>query len=232
MFHRAYLRCHRFFSGYFTQLMVFLFLLFVFRPYEWGRINTAVWELFFTGVFVSSIFNAHHPRKVKIVAICLSIPALFFDWVSILYPYQSLILLNLLFTILFLFVCTSSVLYNVVLRGRVTLETLRGVICAYFMIGFVFAFGYLLLEFLVPGSFRLLRADPNFSLHSLNLSQMMYFSFIVLLTVGFGDITPLSDLGQSLVVIEAVIGQFYVAILVARIVSIYAIYNRRDKHQG
>ncbi|MBS0625426.1 MAG: hypothetical protein JSS32_05190 [Verrucomicrobia bacterium] len=220
-------RIKRYFSGYFTQLIVFLILLFLFRPYNWSTSSIAIWELFFTGVFFTSIFNAHHPKAVQRLSLCLGVPALIFDWSSLFFQSTPLIITSLCFTIAFLYICTASILYNVVLRAQVTLETLRGVICAYFMIAFAFSFLYLLLEFLLPGSFHLIYNDQNYIIHSTYLSQMMYFSFITLLTIGFGDITPIADLAQSFVVIEGVIGQFYIAILVARIVSVYAIYSDR-----
>jgi len=119
--------------------------------------------------------------------------------------------------------CTVSTLYDVIRRARVTLETLRGVVCAYFMIAFVFAYIYCLLEYLIPGSFHLLVKDTNFVTYSRNLSQLMYFSFITLLTIGFGDITATLDISQTAVVLEGIIGQFYIAILVAKIVSVYSI---------
>ena len=57
---------------------------------------------------------------------------------------------------------------------------------------------------------------------------MMYFSFVTLITIGFGDITPLKDISQTVVILEGIVGQFYVAILVARIVSVYAFYADKE----
>jgi voltage-gated potassium channel len=220
----------RAFSGYFNQLTLFLLLLFVFRPYDWNATSIAIWETFFSGVFFSAIFNANHPRPIKILTIILGIPALLLDWVSLFYPYKYFIIFSLLFTIAFLFVCTASILYNVVLRVRVTLETLRAVICAYFMIAFAFGFLYLLIEFWAHGSFHLISLDKinSYNLHTSHLSQFLYFSFVVLLAIGFGDITPLTDLSQSFVVLEGLTGQFYMAMVVARIVSVYVLFGDKS----
>ncbi|HAB99811.1 MAG TPA: hypothetical protein DCE71_08325 [Parachlamydiales bacterium] len=218
-------RTRRYFSGYFTQLIVFLLLLFIFRPYNWSTASIAIWEAFFSGVFFSAIFNANHPKPIKILTMVLGVPALALDWTALFIPWKSLIISSLIFTIIFLTVCTASILYNVVLRAKVTMETLRGVVCAYFMIAFIFGFIYLVLEFIFPGSFQFIYNDKNYTLHSSYLSQTFYFSFITLLTIGFGDITPITDLSQSFVVIEGIIGQFYVAILVARIVSVYVLFG-------
>jgi voltage-gated potassium channel len=212
-------------SGYYNYLLVCLIILFAFRPYDKGFEYLFVWKTFFTLTFFTAIFNCNHHRNVKMTVIALAIPTLVFSWLELFYISEVCFLLNVLFTIAFLAICTASILFDVILYAKVTVETLRGVVCAYFMIAFLFAFAYYLVEFLLPGSFHLLARDVSFVAFSRNLSEMMYFSFVTLLTIGFGDITPLRDISQTLVVIEGIIGQFYIAILVARIVSIYSFYS-------
>ncbi len=56
---------------------------------------------------------------------------------------------------------------------------------------------------------------------------MLYLSFITLLTIGFGDIVPIRDMGQTAVVLEGIIGQFYIAILVSRLVGIYSFNSNK-----
>ncbi len=56
----------------------------------------------------------------------------------------------------------------------------------------------------------------------------MYFSFVTLLTIGYGDITPLQAISQTFVILEGIIGQFYIAILVARIVSVYSLMQDKE----
>lgn len=209
-------------SAYYNYLLVFLALLFSFRPYHSGIVYIAIWKLFFTLVFFMAIFNIKHHRGVKKAAIILAIPTLLFSWLELFFLSKVFFIGNVLCTISFLGVCATSILFDVILRAKVTLETLRGVVCAYFMIAFVFGYIFYLTEYLVPGSFHLIDRDTSFITYSRDLSQMMYFSFVTLLTIGFGDITPLKNFSQTFVVIEGIIGQFYVAILVARIVAVYS----------
>ena len=214
---------HRLNSGYYNFLLIFLIILFTSRPYDRGIVYVALWKLFFTCAFFTAIFNVKHHRGVKLSAVILAIPTLLFSWLE-LYGHspQLFFIMNVLFTIAFLAVCTSSILFDVILHAKVTLETLRGVVCAYFMIAFLFAYVYYLIEYLFPGSFHLVERDVSFVTYSRNLSEMMYFSFVTLLTIGYGDITPLLNFSQTAVVLEGIVGQFYVAILVARIVAVYA----------
>jgi hypothetical protein len=218
---------HRLNAGYYSFLLFFLVLLFVTRPYEKAVPYIASWKLFFTCAFLSAIFNVKHRRGVKLAAVFLAIPTLAFSWLELYSPYEWFFIANVLFTLAFLGVCTSSILFDVILHARVTLETLRGVVCAYFMIAFFFAYIYYLIEFIIPGSFHLIVRDVSFVTFSRNLSELMYFSFVTLLTIGYGDITPILNLSQTTVVIEGIIGQFYVAILVARIVAVYSFFTEK-----
>lgn len=223
MIHQVKHCFHRFNSGYYNFLLLFLVILFASRPYEQGLIYIAIWKSIFTCSFFSAIFNVKHNRYVKLSAMILAVPTLFFSWTELFNTSEWLFFGNALFTIAFLGICTTSILFDVILHAKVTLETLRGVVCAYFMFAFLFAYIYYLIEYIVPGSFHLIHRDVSFITYSRNLSQMMYFSFVTLLTIGFGDITPILNFGQTAVVIEGIIGQFYIAILVARIVSVYSL---------
>jgi hypothetical protein len=175
-----------------------------------------------TIVLVAAVFNCNHSKMIRRTILLLAIPTIFFSWLN-LFNFDSQIFIGkAVFTILFMVICTSSIIYDVLLRARVTLETLRGVICAYFMVAFAFAYVYYLVEYLHPGSIHLANTNISVFTFAHYLSHMFYYSFITLLTIGFGDITPVSDIAQTATVVEGMIGQFYIAILVARLVSVYS----------
>ena len=196
-------------------------LLFVFRRYDIGIDYIAIWHIFFTGVLMAAIFNCHHTQTVKNIALILGLPTVILNWWGLFAPTYVLFLSGLFASLIFLIFAVFSLLNRVIL-GKVTADVLRGTVCLYFMIGFSFSLIYTLMEIIYPGSFIGLRGIiqdfpiPNYH------SEMVYFSFITLLAIGFGDITPAGDLGQMFVVSEGVIGQFYLAIIVARMVGAYA----------
>ena len=198
----------RFAFGHYSSLLIFLIILFAFRPYDKGTEYLSIWKGVFTLTLLSVIFNCKHHRNVQMAAIIFAIPTLIFSWLELFYIHPIFFLCNVISTIIFLVICTTSILYDVILHARVTVETLRGVVCAYFLIAFLFAFSYYLLEYLLPGSFHLINRDVSFVTYSRNLSQMMYFSFVTLLTIGFGDITPIKDISQTVVILEGIVGQF------------------------
>lgn len=213
-----------YFSEYYSLLLILLFLLFILRPYDRGPTYLAIWKGCLTLVFFTSIFNCKHHRNIQILAIILGIPTFIMTWVNLFDRNEIMLVINACLSVLFIGTIAASILYDVIMRARVTLETLRGVICAYFMIAFAFGYMYYLIEFIQPGT--LFFSNQTVSIHAFShfFSETLYFSFVTLLTIGYGDITAIRDIGQSTAVIEGIIGQFYIAILVARIVSVYSFY--------
>lgn len=225
MFKRARHFIKNFSSGYYNVLLLFLVLLFIFRPYERSDYYLAIWKFFLTGTLLSAIFNCNHNHKIKILTSILAVPTVIFSWLNLNQPTEWLFVANTACTIAFMGISTTSILFDVVLRAQVTLETLRGVICAYFMVAFAFAYVYYLIEYLSPGSFYFSYRQVSIFSYTHFISEMLYFSFVTLLTIGYGDITAFKDVAQTAAVIEGIIGQFYVAILVARLVSVYSFYS-------
>jgi hypothetical protein len=109
---------------------------------------------------------------------------------------------------------------------KVTSEVLCAAIAAYLLLGLVWALNYMLVSQLSPDAFAFSAGpEANRTMTSFNA---FYFSFVVLSTVGFGDITPISNAARMLAVMEAVTGMFYVTILIARLVAMYAPTSNRD----
>lgn len=218
-------KIHQYLTGTYNVLLTFLLLLFVFRPYKTADIYPGIWKILLTFALLLAVFDCHHRKPIKIIASIFAVPALAFSWLLLFYPTKYIEFGLSFFTAIFLFVCTASIIYDVLLRARVTVETLKGVVCAYFLIAFLFAYLYTVIEFFVPGTFiidgRVVTEIPMVRLYS----ELLYFSFVTLLTIGYGDIIAIRELGQTVSVIEGIIGQFYIAILVARIVSVYSFYS-------
>lgn len=226
-FKRVVEKCYKCNSGYFSQLLISLVLLFIFRPYDRGAIYTGIWEVLFIVVFLSAIFNCDHSKKVKLAASLFAIPALIIHWIQSISPNPIYAIIFLFLTIIFIFITTTSIIKRVVLNARVRMETLKGVVCAYFMVAFGFAFIYYLLDLIHPGSFHADFFNSEVVSHSRYLSEMMYFSFVTLLCIGYGDIIAVQDVGQTFVILEGIIGQFYIAILVSRLVSVYSFFEHK-----
>ena len=98
---------------------------------------------------------------------------------------------------------------------------IMGAICVYFLIGLIWADVFFILETLQPGSFQI---PPE----QVGQATLDYFSYVTLTTLGYGDITPISAPARSLSLLEAMMGQLYLAVLIARLVGIH-IAQSHDK---
>ena len=105
-------------------------------------------------------------------------------------------------------------LSRVIRHPRVTRETVLGALCAYVLVGLLFAFLYLAVSDLRSGPFF---AQPGEHVQS----EFLYYSFVTLTTLGFGDLSPSVGLPQALTAIEALLGQIFLATMVARLVTLW-----------
>jgi len=126
-----------------------------------------------------------------------------------------------------LFLCVlGSRVYG---EGPVTAHRIQGAVALYLLIAAFFAVLYELLEGVSPGAFRF--ADGLTTTVGVSSEALYYFSFVTLTTVGYGDVTAVHPFARSLVMFEALIGQLYPAILLARLVTLYE-GTRRARRKG
>ena len=103
--------------------------------------------------------------------------------------------------------------------GRVTAHRVRGAIALYLAIAILFAWFFRLIAGVVPGAFSGLKFVAG---QRGALSPFLYYSLTSLTTLGLGDITPISEFARSLTVLEALLGQIFPAVILARILTLYA----------
>ena len=121
--------------------------------------------------------------------------------------------MSLLSLLLFLVVVLAQTLR----AGPVTFHRIQGAVAAYLLLGVIWAYAYALVALLRPGAFSG-PIDPGDGPRA-----WFYFSFVTLTTVGYGDVLPVHPVARSLAILEAVTGPLYLAILVARLVSMTAV---------
>ena len=112
--------------------------------------------------------------------------------------------------------------------AEVGTEHVYAALSGYLLAGLVFAVLYFAVDRFVPGSLGPAGATAPVPV---TLDQMIYFSFVTLATLGYGDIVPLSDLARGLAVLEAVTGQLYIAVLVATLISSYTASRGKPDRQ-
>src|SRR5262249_51808703 len=109
------------------------------------------------------------------------------------------------------------VLGYVVRRGVITVDKIYGALSVYLLAGFTWGGVYALTELLNPGSFQWASAPER---HTNTLLQtFVYLSFVTLASLGYGDITPVTPEARSLAMLEVIFGNFYVVVIIARLVA-------------
>lgn len=130
-------------------------------------------------------------------------------------------LLELLGLLLMLIFCSLSCYIaarNVFVMHRVDLNSLIGAFCVYLLIGLIWALLFRLLHLHGWAAF-----SGNLAAQGREVfPDLLYFSFVTLASLGYGDITPIGGLPKTLAYLEAVIGQFYLAVMVASLVGVYS----------
>ena len=131
-----------------------------------------------------------------------------------------------LLLLIFFFVITVNVLQQIFFINEVTWDVIIGSFCGYLLIGMISFYLFALIDISIPDSYSGLSYNYN-----LRVSQLFYFTFACITTLGIGDIHPLNIMNQKLSVFIAAVGQFYIAIVVAILVSRYMRSKRKHEIQ-
>lgn len=130
----------------------------------------------------------------------------------------------LLHAVLFLFTM-FLIVRRLARHAEITVSTVAGALCLYLLIGMVFPCVFLAVAFLTGRPF-LEATGPGAILHT---GDYFYFSFVTMTTTGFGDVVPATGIARALSMVEAVLGQLFLATLVARLVSAAGIKRRSSE---
>ena len=144
---------------------------------------------------------------------------------SIVRDSDMLHVIALLAMFVFLLLATINAFRQIAVGNDISPNRIVGAVCVYLLLGVMWSLAYNVLEYLQPDSFKGLTelVSPVWN------PDWIYFSFVTITTLGYGDITPLTQTARSLTVAEAIVGQFYIAVLVAGLVSAY-ISSKRDSN--
>ena len=205
----------RFLDSYASLLVLLLanfFLLELVDDPRWGALGSTLLSAAALVVAISDPATGQTitRRHALLVGACVALAPL-----VLIVNSASVVGLTYLLPVALLVTATLPVTLNRVLHHkRITSETVLGALCTYVLLGLLFAFVYLAVDELRDGSFF---AQPGTHAQS----EYVYFSFVALTTLGFGDLSPSVGLPQALTVLEALLGQVFLVTLVARLVTLW-----------
>jgi hypothetical protein len=193
-------------------LLANFFLLELIDDPRWGALVSTLLAAVALVVAISDPEQGHRVSTGQwlLVALCVLLAPLVLFVNS-----TSLLGLSYLLPVALLVTATLPVTLSRILHhSRVTSETILGALCSYVLLGLMFAFIYL--------AVAAIHHDPFFVQEGVHQqSEYVYFSFVTLTTLGFGDLSPSVGLPQALVAIEALLGQVFLVTLVARLVTLW-----------
>jgi hypothetical protein len=173
-----------------------------------------------TLVLMSGVLATGGSRNKMIVAIVFVAPAIIGRWVHLFRPDLSDAIFLVPGLVFFAFLI-GNFLYFILRAKRVDSEVLCAGISVYLLLGIAWMVAYLLVAELSPGAFVFTAGGPD-SAHVMTGFTAIYFSFITLTTVGYGDIVPVTTVARMLTSTEAMTGTLFLAVLISRLVSLYS----------
>ena len=163
-----------------------------------------------------AVWSLYGSRSYRIGRLGISLVLVTVAIGDIFLEFAELDTLNLSLILVFLLLSIAVAGRQVLLSGEVNTNVIVGAIALYLLMGLAWAMAYLLVDQMTPGSLNGLPAGD----WQTKMQTAIYFSFVTLSTLGYGDITPALPLTRFLAYMEAITGQFYIAVLVASLVGI------------
>jgi voltage-gated potassium channel len=210
----------------FGVLFVLLFCVILIPPYfenmPWVG---SLWRAIFTCVMLWALYTVAGSRRVMMLAVLVLIPTLSSTWLSVSDSELNVAYVDNLTNILYFgLICTFLARY-IFGAPRVTLEVIYAAMCLYMVMAVLWAAIYTNLQLFYVDAFTFYgQTAAEAGIHKEDLFQsMLYYSFVTLSTLGYGDIIPVHRVAQNWAAMEAMIGQFFIAIVIARLVSMYTI---------
>ena len=205
--------------GLTAMLILLALMIFVALPLETlGVVSPWVVAVVTTLLLVSGVFALSSHRSTRVAMAVVAMAALAARWITLFRPSRAMAVWDLSLAMLAIGVFTAFVLGQVFRAGTITPNRIYGSILGYLLLGVFWCFAYQLIHNLVPDTFHF--PAPSAPVPGRLNHQLVYFSYITLTTVGYGDITPVGVIARTLATAEGLVGQLYPAILIARLVSL------------
>jgi hypothetical protein len=211
-----------------TSLLIFSLGYFIvlnsLSEFWFGRLTA---HLFFSLIIVTGALTTFKKRWLSFLVIILAVVSLALNWSEELRIAGDLAVLANSLSLTYLGILLAMVIAQVFRDGPVTAHRIRGAIVIYLLLGVMWAFMYQMVALTIPQSFRLpegmTAGDPD-ALRR----ELTYFSVVTLTTTGYGDITAVHPVARTLVMLEALVGQLYPAIVLAWLVSLAIMHQKEN----
>ena len=198
-----------------------LLLSFVSPLFSSTPFSSTVLDLTISVVFITAIYVISSTRKHFIIGMILMVPTLILTWGVKIYHQETLELIALFGSVFFFCYIAWLILVDIFRTRMITFDIIAAGISVYLFFGNICGFIYAIISRLDPNAFSIPDVTASYVGDSIgNVSSAMYFSFVTLTTLGYGDITPINEFARSLAYLEAAMGQIYLTVLIATVLWI------------
>ncbi len=210
-----------------SLLLVAILFLLVVEPFFFGHTlaRQVVFDVLVSAVLIAAVWAVSRQPRLLVIGLALAMPAFVGRWPLYFADSRWLAALSSLFALAFLAFTAAVLLWQALGGTRVTADTIAGAICAYLLLGVIWALGFSVVEQAYPGSFLVngyrLGHAPG-ARNTILRQELLYLSFVTLSTVGYGDVVAITAPARMLAALEAVTGQLYLAVLIAWLVGLRA----------
>ncbi len=219
-------------SGKYVYLLTALLLLFIASPLaeDYG-VGYAVLDVASTVILLATIYAISRERRPLYFALPLAAVTLLANWIGYAYHDRRIyIVAAAAYSIFFMF-AAGLIIRGILREKRVTWDVVLGGASGYLLIGLTWANLYTLIGLIHPNAFAGIHASttqPAITPAAFDRdTDLIYFSFTTLTTLGYGDVMPVAHLARHMAALEGILGQFYLAVFVARLVGLHIMHSSR-----
>jgi len=215
------------FKRRFLALLLLILAMLIIVPLadEFVRLRMLM-DIFWSAIFIAVIYAVSQKKHHILVGVLLALPMLGSIWSRYFVQYSALEAVGGLCGAAFFIFAIIQILIFVYTQKEVTRDLIAGAAIVYLLMALAWSFIFGVVESLNPGSFSI----PDIEGISTSRS-FLYFSFVTITTLGYGDITPVTSLARSLCILEAVIGQLYLVVQVAWLVGVHVSQSMLKKSE-
>ncbi len=209
-----------------TALLAYLVIdVFVLLPFKLSLVGDVLNAVIFSMILVSGVFAVSVRAHFKVTIVALATITFIVHWLHLFSSSFAVETIDISLSIIFLSTLALLVVWRIFQGGHVSFHRIQGAIAVYLLIGWIWSDAFRLIFLFDPNSFIF----PSFQVPGEPFQvRFLYFSYVTLTTLGYGDIIPLNLAAKSLVMVEGLTGQLFPAIMITRLVSL-EIESRRNR---
>ena len=172
----------------------------------------------FVTLLVIGVWSLKSSGPIFLIGMGFAVAAILLNVIAVATDNQAIAAGSFAMLMFFLLIAIINTLRQVAFGHEISFNRLVGAVCVYLLLGLIWAVAYTLIEIAQPGSFDGLAYTGGAGGWN---PSWIYFSFVTMTTLGYGDLLPIGSTARMFAYLQAVFGQFYIAVLVAGLVSAY-----------